>query len=150
MATPYAPIIAPADLASVLYPEIQDVITRGDAAIAAEAIDIAIQEVKMYLSKYDLVQIFGDADLDYAAVFNDAFLTRLVKNVATWHLIQLANVNISYESIKLLYEQAIASLKNIQSGKADPKWPYLDTTGETAPQGNAIVWKSNEKREQHF
>jgi hypothetical protein len=143
----YTPIIQPSDLNSVLYPEIQNEISRNDGgANAIEAIATAIQEVKMYITRYDIVQLFGNEETNVAATFTDVFLTRMVKNIAIWHFIQLANVNVNYESQKLLYEQAIDTLKRIQKGLADPKWPYLDTTGETTPPSDQVTIRRNPLR----
>jgi hypothetical protein len=143
----YTPIIQPSDLNSVLYPEIQNEKSRNDGgANAIEAIATAIQEVKMYITRYDIVQLFGNEETNVAATFTDVFLTRMVKNIAIWHFIQLANVNVNYESQKLLYEQAIDTLKRIQKGLADPKWPYLDTTGETTPPSDQVTIRRNPLR----
>jgi Protein of unknown function (DUF1320) len=129
----YTPIIAPADLNSVLYPEIQNEITRNDGgALATEAIDTAIQEAKMYLTRYDLVKLFGDQATNVSATFSDSYLSRMIKDIATWHLLQLANPNYSYEGAKGRYAEAVESLKRIQKGTADPQWPDADTTGETS------------------
>ena len=137
---PYTSIIAPADLNSVIYPEIQDQITRSDGgAIATEAIDTAIQEVKMYLTRYDLTALFGDPVANTAATFSDSYLKRIIKDIATWRLLQLANPNYLYESAKGLYDQAIDSLKRIQRGAADPQWPYATKTESTAPSYAATI-----------
>ena len=142
----YAPIILAADLASVMYTEIIDEITRSNSDLVTEAIDTAISEAKMYLTRYDLVQLFGDEIADTSATFTDRLLSRLVKNIALWHLLQLANPNINYEDAKIRYEQAIHNLKEIQKGVADPRWPYQDTTGEIAPKGDQITMQSTTPR----
>jgi len=131
----YTPIIVPADLNNIIYPEIISEITRNDGgAIATQAIAIAIGEVKIYLARFDLVQLFGDPTPTMAnpegiaATFSDAFLTQLVKYTALWHLIQLANPNINYDSAKLLYDQAHNTLKNIGDDQLDPQWPLQDNS----------------------
>jgi len=146
MPTPYAPIIAPGDLSNIIYPEVITEITRNDGGvIATKAIAIGIAEVKMYLTRYDIVQLFGDATVTeanpegIAATFSDPYLTQMCEYVCLWHLIQLANPNINYDSAKLLYEQTIDSLKRIQKGLADPRWPYQDTTGETTPKSDQVT-----------
>lgn len=149
---PYTPLIAPADLHSVAYPEVIDEITRSDGgALAIEAIDTAIQEAKAYLSAYDLVQLFGSPTANTPPTFTDAFLTRLVKNIAMWQLLQLANPNINYEDAKVRYEQAVKTLEKIQKGTMQPAgWPYIDTTNETFPQGDSVSASSNPKRFNSF
>ncbi len=146
----YTPIVTPAELNNI-YPEIITEITRNDGgALATEAIDTAIEEIKMYLTRYDMIQLFGDAANAIAASFTNAYLSRIVKDIAVWHLIQLANPNIDYEIYKHRYEEHIASLRRIQKGDADPKWPYLDTTGEAAPQGDSVSAFSNPKRNNSY
>lgn len=149
----YTPILAPADLNSVLYPEIQGEITRNDGgALATEAIDTAIQEAKMYLTRYDLTALFGDPTVTDAnpegvsATFSDTYLKRMLKDIATWHLLQLANPNISYEAAKGRYDEALDSLKRIQKGTADPRWPENDPTGETAPPSDSVLSFQQPKR----
>jgi hypothetical protein len=104
----------------------------------------------MFLSRYDLTQLFGSPSDDVAATFSDPFLTGIVKDIALWNLIKLANPNISYEHIRKCYEDALDKLKLIQSGKADPRWPYLDTTGLTTPPGISVSISSNPKRNNHY
>jgi hypothetical protein len=147
---PYTPIITPADLNNI-YPEILDEITRADGGtLAAEAIDIAIAEAKMYLTRYDLVKIFGDSVTDVASIFADPYLTRLIKDLAVWQLIQLANPSINYEVYEKRYAEHIDSLKRIQKGTADPQWPYFDPTGETAPPSDSVLSIQYPKRNNSF
>lgn len=74
----------------------------------------------------------------------------MIKNIATWHLLNLANPNINYESAKGRYDEAIDSLKRIQKGLADPKWPYMDTTDETAPTSDQVTIHSNPPRKNYY
>lgn len=152
----YSPIISPADLRSVKYDEILNLITRDNDGIIAEAIDIAVSEVKLYLQRFDPIQLFGDPPggdppgLDVAPSFHDANLTRMVKDVALWHIISLGNPNIDYEDIKLRYEQTIKALTRIQEGKSAPLWPYLDTTGADTPPGVAVKVYNSPKRDNRY
>ena len=147
----YAPIVAPADLYTQMYPEVRTLITRGDDTIPAKAISSAIKEVKMYLSRFDLVALFGDPVADTAATINDEFLIDLVKSIATWHLLRLANPNVDLTIARTWYEDAISSLKKITLGTTMPEgWPYRDTTGETAAQGDSIYFTPGKCRDTHF
>jgi len=147
----YQPIVSPADLKTKMYPEVQQLITRSDDSIATEAIDIAISQAKMYLNRYDLVALFGDATANVSATITDPYLNSMVKDIAVWQLLRLANPNIDMSVALTAYEKTIASLKDIQAGKANPQgWPYQDTTGETAPQGDQITASSNAKRNPYF
>ena len=129
----YSPIIAAADLGNIIYQEIIAEITRDTPAITDQAILIGIGEVKMYLTRYDLVKLFGDPVANTSATFSDPYLTQLCKYVCLWHLIQLANPNINYEAVEKLYTQSIASLKRIQKEEASPQWPYATKAEANAP-----------------
>lgn len=148
---PYAPIIVKADLETHIYEETLNEIARDNDDIINEAIATGIEEVKMYLSKYDLVQMFGDEAEGVSATFSNKYLKSLVKTVVIWNLMTLANINIDYEAKRTLYKDAIEALKMIQAGKSDPRWPYLDTS-ELEPDDNAIspFIKSKEKRNNDF
>lgn len=144
------PIITTADLATNIYPEIISEITRNDSSIADRAIAAAIQEAKMYLSRYDLLQLFGSDDTD--ATVHDEYLNSLVRAIACWHLVLLSNTGIDHAAFRTSYEDALNALKSIMAGQAQPQgWPYLDTT-ETipAPDGDAISWQSNPKRNNFY
>ena len=144
------PIITSTDLATNIYPEIINEITRTNSTITDRAIATAIQETKMYLSRYDLVQLFG-TDTTSPAI-TDEYLKSLVKDVACWHLLRLANTNLDYAAFRTAYQDAINSLKNIMNGQAQPQgWPYIDTTtSPPIPDGNTISWNSNPKRNNYY
>jgi uncharacterized protein DUF1320 len=143
------PLITQADLATNIYAEIITEITRSDSTIADRAIATAIQEAKMYLSRYDLVQLFGTDIL--TPTIQDEYLKSLVKDLACWHLLRLSNVGIDYSVFRTAYQDAIASLKTIMAGQVQPQgWPYLDTSSESAPPGDAINWNSNPKRNNYY
>ena len=143
------PIITSADLATNIYPEVIDEITRSDSTITDRAIATAIQEAKMYLARYDLVQLFGTDTSDPRV--HDEYLNSLVKDIACWHLLRLSNASMDYTVFRTAYQDAIAALKNIMAGQAQPQgWPYLDTSSESVPQGDAISWNSNPKRNNYY
>lgn len=143
-------IITPTDLETNLYPEIIDQITRTDGTITKRAIESAVQETKMYLSRYNLAALFGTDD--EAPLVRDEHLKSIVKDIACWHLVRLSNPGADYAAFRTAYQDAIATLKNIMSGQAQPEgWPYLDTsTAHTLPPGNAIGWDSNPKRNNYY
>ena len=143
-------IITRADLATNIYAEIITEITRNDTSIADRAIATAEQEAKMYLGKYDLGALFGNSRGADATV-NDEYLRSLVKDIACWHLLRLSNTSIDLAVFRTAYEDAIGALKSIMSGQAQPQgWPYIDTTGETTPKGDAINFSSNPKRNNFY
>ncbi len=143
------PIISQADLATNIYAEIITEITRADGTIADRAINAAISEAKMYLARYDLVQLFGTDNTE--PTVQDEYLESLVKDLACWHLLRLSNAGVDFTAYRTAYQDAIGTLKNIMAGQAQPAgWPYLDTTTETAPDGDAINWNSNPKRNNFY
>ncbi len=146
----YTPIISIEDLHTNIYPEILDEISRSNDSILNTAIANGISEVKIYLSRYDLTQLFGDQTEDIAATFTDEYLSSLVKDVICWHVIRLSNTNIQYDHIRTCYEDAIKSLKSIMKGEADPRWPYQDTTGLTTPPGISVSISSHPRRNNRY
>ena len=143
------PIIAPSDLSTHLYAEIITEITRGDATITTTAIDTAVQEAKMYLAKYDLVQLFGTTSA--SPTFTDGYLSNLVKDLATWHLLRLANPGVDNATARTAYEDALGVLKSIMTGQVQPAgWPYINTLGETTAEGDSIKWSSMHKRHNYY
>ena len=143
------PIITTTDLTTNIYAEIITEITRSDATIASRAIATAISEAKMYLARYDLVQLFGTDT--QAATVPDEYLASLVKDIACWHLLRLSNAGIDYTAYRTAYQDALAALKSIMTGQASPQgWPYLDTSSQNTPDANAINWSSNPKRNNFY
>ncbi|MES2701821.1 MAG: phage protein Gp36 family protein [Bacteroidota bacterium] len=143
------PIITPADLGTNIYAEIIEEITREDATIAERAITTAIQEAKLYLGKYNLTKLFGDVDVP--ASVDDELLKSLVKDIACWHLLRLSNPAIDHGAYRTAYTDAIATLKSIMTGQAQPAgWPYAEPAETTLPDGNAIGWTSNPRRANHY
>jgi len=142
------PIITIAELGTNLYPEIIDEITRTDSSVTDAAIAAAEQEAKMYLGRYDLAALFGTAT--EAPILTDPYLQSLVKDLACWHLLRLANPGTDYNAFRTAYQDALAALKEIRNGGANPQgWPYAPTADD-APDGNAINWYSNERRNNHY
>jgi hypothetical protein len=143
------PIITTSDLYTHLYTDVLNEIIRNDNTVADKAIGAAIQETKMYLNRYDLVQLFGTDTT--APTIQDEYLKSLVKDIACWHIVRLSNAGVDYAAARTVYEDALKALIAIQRGEAQPQgWPYLDTSNETAPQGDSVVWSSGLKRENYF
>jgi hypothetical protein len=143
------PLITQADLATNLYPEVIEEITRTDDTIADRAIAAAIQEAKMYLARFDLIQLFGTDILE--PTVEDEYLKSLVKDLACWHLIRLSNTGIDHATYRTAWQDAITVLKNIMAEKAQPQgWPYADSSSTTYPDGSSISWHSNPRRDNHY
>jgi hypothetical protein len=143
------PIIEPRDLETNIYPEILEEITRANSPITERAIATAISEAKLYLGKYDLLQLFGSNDSPPAIA--DELLKSLVKDIACWHLLRLANPGADHAAYRTAYNDATTILKNIMNGQAQPEgWPYASPANGELPDGNTISWSSNTKRSNYY
>ena len=138
------------DLSTHLYPEIVDTITRSEGDIVERAISSAIAEAKSYLSRFDLPKLFGSPEDD--PEIEDEHLKNIVKDIACWQIIKLANPNINLELFRTSYEDAIKFLDKVMKGQADPEgWVYKSDNPDTPENENTTVqWSSNKKRIQHF
>lgn len=118
--------------------------------IVVKGINSAIAEAKSYLNRYDLLKLFGDDETD--PVVESEHLKNLVKDIACWHLIRLANPNVNLELFRTNYQDAIKFLEKVMKGQADPDgWPYKEDDPETAnDESSGVQWESNPKRVQHF
>ena len=150
----FTPIVSYDDIYSRIYEEIIDEITREQTSLLDRAISTAIQEVKGYLSRFDLTQLFGDGTNN--ATVQSTWLNTICVDVAVYRLVLLGNPNIKFEVAKETYDSARDTLKSIQKGFIMPvddtnkPWPYKDTTGETAPQGDSVYIRSNPKRRNNY
>jgi len=144
------PYLVKADFKTHLYDEITDAITRADDSIVSEAINTAISEAKSYLSRFNLLQLFGNDAT--AATVTDLNLKNKVKDMASWYIVRLANPNINMELMRTLYEDALKWLKDVQKGNADPEgWPYKDDNADTAfNENNFVQFSTNTKRDNHY
>lgn len=147
------PFLVKDDLKTHLNIEIIDEITRADDTKAAKAITAAIGEAKGYLSRFDLLKIFGDSDTE--PVVTAEFLETakdFIKQMACWKLIKLGNPNVNLELFKTGYEEAVKWFDKIQQGKIEPEgWPYKTDDPETTNDENSFVqFSTNPKRTNHF
>ncbi len=118
--------------------------------IVTNAINAGIAEVKSYLNRFDLVKLFGVGET--APTVTDEHLKNITKDVAAWHLVKLSNPNVDLKLFRTGYEDAIAWLKLVQKGQADPDgWEYKEDDAATPGNENSsIQWSSNAKKTQHF
>lgn len=138
------------DLYSLLYPEIIEIITREDDTIVERAINTGIAEAKSYLSRFDLLQLFGTGEVEKTV--DDENLKSKVIDLAVWQLIKLANPNIDLKLFRTNYEDAISFFEGVKKSKLGPDgWPYKIDDPETSfPEGNIISYSSNTKRNNHW
>ena len=143
------PVITQSDLSTHMYAEKINEIIRNNTDLTNKAIAAAESEAKMYLGRYDLLALFGDED--NAPQLQDEFLKHLLKDIACWYIIRLANPVIDYKSFRDAYEKAILTLEKIMQGLANPDgWPYKETNTDALPPGDGISWSSNPKRNNYF
>ena len=105
------------DLQSHLRNELQDLITRGDDTIIAAAIDGAVAEAKGYLGRFDTERIFRAE----GAERNDLLLI-FIKDIATYHLINLTSPGIHYDRREKRYDRAVEWLKAVHAKWNDLKF----------------------------
>lgn len=139
--------LIPDDLYTHIYPEIKNIIVRNDQTITQKAIDAAVSEVRSYLNRYDLNAIFGTETDE--PTFHDPYLDSIVKDVAVWNILKLANPNIDMAVFRSAYQDAIAYLTNIQKGLVEPAYPPAPEIDGFNPS-NTIFWDSNPRRHNHY
>lgn len=110
-----ADFITPADFTNRVYQEKIDSISNGDAALLPEAIAAAVKEAQLYLSRFDIVDLFSKEGSD-----RDPLLLQWLKDISIWNFIGLANPGIDYEDSLTRRNLAIATLKSLQSSSAVP------------------------------
>jgi phage gp36-like protein len=137
------------DLNTHIYPEILNNISRDNDAIITQCISDSENECKGYLSKFDLLKLFGDNET--APTINDPFLKRIVKDIASWHIVTLANPNVNMELFRTRYEDAIRWLKDVQKGMIDPEgWEYKTDDSETELNESSNIQFSSNPKQTHF
>lgn len=107
------------DFKTVCDPQTLTVINQDDTANLDRAERYAIEEVSSYLrTRYDVGTAFsrtGDQ--------RNGFLVMIVADVALYHLVSWLPKRIGFDIRETRYNQAIAWLKDVQSGKATPDLP---------------------------
>lgn len=131
-----------------LYPEIINAICRNDASACELQILAAESLCKSYLFKYDLAAAFGTDDTEPTA--DSPLLKKIVKMIASYFLVRMANPNIDIELFRQDYQTALELLADIRDGKNNIELPYA-ADGETGEDVSAgVSWSSNIKRTNHF
>jgi hypothetical protein len=150
------------ELKTHLYPEIVNEVARYPAMtddeepvptnpeeneIALTAIQTAISEANGYMSRYDTATLFNASGSD-----RDAHLVNLIKDMAVWHFIVLANANVELALREKRYDNAIEYLVRVQAGKVVPNWPYVpqNTSLPGGGAGQSVKFNSNTKRSNHY
>lgn len=133
------------DFRTHMHEGVINAISDDDDEMLDDAIATAIAEAGGYLNRYDTDVIFGNTDSASRSKY--ANLRTYVKDMAKWHFINICNVSTNLELAKTRYDEAIARLKEIQSGKTSPKgWALLI---ESEDEG-AFVIASRPKRGNYY
>lgn len=139
-------MITAEEMRTHLYNESIEVISRNDSTILLEAIDTAEQEAYSYLGKYDREAIFSAKGKK-----RNTLLMTFIKDMATWHFVNLCNAGYSLEQKKDRYDRAVQWLRQVQKGEISPNLPIIDNNNDGIPDGKAeVLVSSNPKRRQHF
>ena len=140
------PFLTKADLTPPLYPEVIEAITRGNDGIVTNAINQTIKEMSIYLNRFNLLAMFGNATTE--PTFEDDFLKNIATDIAAWNLVKLGNPNVNLELFRTAYTDAIKTLKAINNGNdADAPWPLKENDPNNLFD---IASFSNKKRTQHY
>lgn len=131
---------------SDLYPEIISKITRGSDTEAELQLATAEDIVKGYLSKYDLVAVFGDATTQ--PTVESLSVKRIIKTIAAWFLIKRANPNVNTELFYDDYKNAIKWLEEVQEGKINLGLPVAPCTTDT--EANDGVYFNSLPKQRNF
>lgn len=136
---------------SELYSKVKEVelkaIIEDNEAIAATAIETAIEFAEAKLGKY------YDTDAIFAKTGNNRskLLVDLIKDIAIWKIIGLANPSIDYEDCKFRYQEAVGWFEAVYDGMKLSKknFPPIPEDAEEQPAKNFSI-TSNPKRENRF
>jgi hypothetical protein len=107
--------LTPADFTSRLYAQKIAAISNGDDTLLPIAINTAIAEAQLYLSRYNITDLFGKVGDD-----RDPILLQWLKDITVWQFIGLSNPGIDYEDAELRRNNAISGLKNVQNANTPP------------------------------
>lgn len=131
---------------SDLYPEIISKITRGSNTEAELQLATAEDIVKGYLSKYDLVAVFGNGTTQ--PTVESLSVKRIIKTIAAWLLIKRSNPNVNTELFYDDYKNAIKWLEDVQAGKINLGLPVAPVTPET--EANDGVYFNSLPKQNNF
>ena len=131
------------DFHTHMYEGVISAIEDDNDEALTESIDTAMGEAFGYLSRFDLDAILTSQDRK-----TYANLRTYLKDIAKWHFINVCNVATDLNLAERRYDDAIARLKDIQSGKTTPRGWALPSSDED--QVPAIVVNSNPKRNNHY
>ena len=130
--------LAISELKTDLYEYQIKQIIEEDESIALSAINAGIEECKSYFTPNNQIawldgRLRYNADAIFAATGDDRnpLVLAYTKDIALYHLVQLNNTDVLWDSIKEKYDRAIAYLKRIQKGEVSiSSLPLLELSEE--------------------
>ena len=121
-----------------------EAIIEGDETIALACIDMAIEFATSKLMKhYDTAAIFAKTGQE-----RNPLLLKIIKDIAIWELIGLANPSIDYEDKKFRYQQAVDWLTAVYKGMP-ASLPKIEEAPES-DKASSFSYHSNPKRTNHY
>lgn len=142
-----ANFVTAGELKTHMYEDVVNEITRNDDSLIDDAIDTAIDEIKGWLSKYDIENYLNTI----APNLRNKKLLSIAKDMSAWYLIHLCNVTIDYAKWRELYDDATTWLSQVQKGQIVLTLPQAVVAGSNPPQNvEPIKWSSNPKRNNHY
>lgn len=124
--------------------ELQAII-QGDEMIALASIDVAVEYAKSKLMKhYDVEAIFSATGDE-----RNPLLLKIVKDIAVWELIGLANPSIDYSDKKFRYEQAVDWLTAVYKGMP-ANLPIKADEDKQNDASKSFSFHSNPKRSNYY
>ena len=116
------------DYKAVCDPDDLDVIIQSDTQSRQRAERTAMEEISLYLrGRYDIAKAFAATGEE-----RNFWLIQITVNIVLYYMIHWLPQNMGFDARKQLYDDAIARLKDVQSGRATPDLPtYTNSQGGT-------------------
>jgi hypothetical protein len=129
--------IPPEELKTHVYAYQRNAITEGDDTICEMAIAKAVEECKAYLNPNNKVEYRdGRKQYDTQAIFSaqgderNSLVVSLVKDLAMYEQVALANVDKVYSTIQDRYDRATDYLTKVAKGYITPSLPTITINNE--------------------
>lgn len=138
--------ISSQEIKTHLYDEQIVSIAEGDISKLLKAINVAIAEVRGYLtSRYAI-----DQELAKTGDDRNELVMLWTKDIAVWHFVNICNVSTSLELRAKRRDDAIAQLTKVQKGNFDIDLPKR--TDDSGKELNATPFSigSNPRRDSHI
>lgn len=131
------------ELKTHAYEEEISAIIRNDETIALASIDMAIEYASSKLMKHYNVDLIFQT----TGTLRNPLLLKIVKDIAIWELIGLANPSIDYADKKFRYQQSIDWLTAVYKGMPT-SLPIKEQEDEN--KASSFTYHSNPPRINHF